>query len=282
MTERGIASRAFARLFATVDVALVVDAATESLAVPITALTKKICGLALVAGLTAVLGLVPTASPAMPISKTPLGDAGLLGRTSPNAQDTNKGSTAGIGIGRGGPGTDVQRAIFLFDFSDLAGTDAVGDGTLSLVNFDNAVSFAGHSVDLYLMTLANSDWVEAEVTWNNKETSPATPWTGGSHDFGTTILDSSSGPFTTGSTFTLTISEATLDQAITNGVLSLLLKSNSAEAASGERSAIISFREDGAPNIPTLAFSVAAEPSAAILLGLGFVGLVSARRRARQ
>ena len=135
------------------------------------------------------------------------------------------------------------------------------------------------------MAASNADWVEGEVTWNNKKTSPNTPWSGGDATSSATFVGSSSGPFGSGSAIAFTISEAILDQTLLDGELALLLRSDSAEADSGENFAVVAFRESASSgDRPTLSFLAIPEPSTAPLAGMGLLALsgYAARRRIRR
>jgi len=194
-------------------------------------------------------------------------------RINPRNPTSNYGTTDNFYVGNSSPLPDLDRGLFQYS---LGAIPAAGDGTLFIQTFVN-FGFDGHSLDAYLMSAANSGWLETEATWDNKNQGSTTPWDGGSHDNGSTFLGNS-GIWTTGdASSTITIPQATINDAIANngGILNLLLKSDSAEALPAEENIVnIHLREIDDGTDPQLSFEIVPEPGSIVLLTLAMGGLL--------
>jgi hypothetical protein len=224
----------------------------------------------------------------------------------PDLRALNAGHQTKLGIGTGGELHDNGVALVRFDLTDQQGREALGNGKLTLrqVLGENAKNFDGQTLDLYAMPAENANWEEGTgqmsevdgVAWNRKSgpfsTSPldANKWlpnevndpTAGIRLIDSIVWDENAGQGH--AVFTIPTEE--LNQWLSIGYISLLIRSNSAEAllAGGDltqRTWYMATRQTGdGARAARLAFTTAVpEPSGLTLLMIGTVGLSAIRRK---
>ena len=91
---------------------------------------------------------------------------------------TNYGTITSIEAKEEGSGNNWRRAVLSFDFSSLPAGVTIKSATLEAKTFD-ATTSEGDSVDVKRLT--RTDWVEAEVTWDDYKSGSA--WTGAGGDY---------------------------------------------------------------------------------------------------
>jgi hypothetical protein len=219
----------------------------------------------------------------------------------------NAGHATSATIGVGGGVSDNQDAIMRFALSELHGKVAAGNGTLTLSQLSGQLpkNFHGQTLDLYAMPANNADWEEgagnwtavAGAAWNRKKgpctNSPLTankwlPSDANDPTSGLRLIDSIVWSDALGSDDAVfTLSKGDLDQWLSDGVVSFLIRSNSAEALMNggdftQRLWYAATLETGVGALGArLAFAVEApEPGAASLLlsGLTVCAILAGRR----
>lgn len=237
-----------------------------------------------------ILGLSVSYLPAATMTLVPTADVNIDGKY---ANLFHPVLDYSVYIGDGGdqhtPPTyiDWMRGLMRFDLSSLAaqGMYATSDATLRLT-FLSVGSLGGHTISVYEMPEVNDDWVDGATSRDFKN-GAGTPFVGGSHDYGISgAIDTK----TVASTLNLVIPRSTINNWLLGDAdkqISLLLRSNSAEAPP-EQAAYGRFwsRDYDAANPgnyhpPLLIFDAEVpEPgSLVLLLSLGGAGVLLAARR---
>jgi hypothetical protein len=226
----------------------------------------------------------------------------------------NAGANPVVGIG--GEDTwakqDRTHGLFRWDLSSVG--SATGDVTITF-NHDqsnaehpNPRNFVGETLDLYQMPLNNADWEEgtglatadAGAAWNRKKgaysTSPpdADKWLPtGSNDphSGISLVQSYTWQGTeVGNVLTYTIPAATFNGWVADGVVSLLLRSDSVDAKllSGDTTQrlwmVASREQSGGSLAPTMSgdFATVPEPASVVMVITGVLGLLAYAWRKRK
>jgi hypothetical protein len=202
-------------------------------------------------GFTGPIDTVGTSGTALTSVKA-AADTVISGR--PDLRALNAGGAAMAGIGTGGAALDAASALVRFDLSSHIGKTAAGNGTLTLRQLVGQlpVNFNGQTLDLYVMPSDNANWQEgagqmtavAGAAWNRKtgpySTSPLTankwsPTDLNNPTSGLQLVDSIvwDDVLADGSAV-FSISEECLNQWLGAGVVSFLIRSDSAETLLGQ------------------------------------------------